>query len=98
MNIQELEAKIAQLMDAANGLTGPEKVLKRIEIRNLENDIDGAALDDITTRLNQIALPDLEKIDEKIAAAKNAMSAEAERAQAIGVALGILRTGLGLVL
>lgn len=98
MNIEELEAKISELMDAANGLTGPEKALKRIEIRNLENDIDGAVLDEIVQHLNRMALPDIQRIDVQIAAAKDATSAEAQRAEAIGVAIGILRTGLGLVL
>ena len=98
MNVEELERKIGALMDAASRLTGPERVLKRIEIRNLENDIDGTATVDILDRLNRIELPDLQTIDRQIQAAKDATAAEARRAEAIGTAIGIIRTGLGLVL
>ncbi|MEQ8334524.1 hypothetical protein [Nisaea sp.] len=98
MNVEELERKIGELMDAASSLTGPERVLKRIEIRNLENDIDGLANADILDRLNRMELPHLETIDQKIQAAKDATAAEARRADAIGTAIGIIRTGLGLVL
>lgn len=97
MTIEQLEARIAELMRAANGLTGPERVLLRIEIRNLENEIDGAANDDILRRLNEVVLPDLQKIDAQIDTAKRAVTEDAKR-EAISVALRIIRTGLGLVL
>lgn len=97
MNIEELDAKIAVLMNEANRLTGPERALLRIEIRNLQNDIDGASNQDILERLNAIKLPDLQKIDRQIEAAKTAASDAAKR-EAIGVALSVLRAGLGLVL
>jgi len=97
MNIEELEAKISVLMNAANGLTGPERALLRIEIRNLQNDIDGAANQDILARLNAIKLPDLQKIDRQIEAARTATS-ENGRREAIDIALRVLRAGLGFVL
>ncbi|WP_420405438.1 hypothetical protein [Nisaea sp.] len=97
MTIEELEARISVLMNEANRLTGSERALLRIEIRNLQNEIDGAAIEDILERLNAIKLPDLQKIDRQIEAARTAASEEAKR-EAIGVALKVLRSGLGLVL
>lgn len=97
MNIEELNAKISVLMNEANRLTGPERALLRIEIRNLQNDIDGASNQDILNRLGAVKLPDLREIDRQIEAAKTAASNEAKR-EAIGVALRVLRVGLGFVL
>ncbi|MBO6562451.1 MAG: hypothetical protein JJ959_18035 [Nisaea sp.] len=97
MNIEDLNAKITALMNEADRLTGPERALLRIEIRNLQNDIDGASNQDILKRLNAIKLPDLREIDQQIEAAKSAASDAAKR-EAIGVALKVLRVGLGFVL
>jgi hypothetical protein len=97
MNIEDLYAKITVLMNEADRLTGPERTLLRIEIRNLQNDIDGASNHDVLKRLNAIKLPDLREIDRQIEAAKSAASDAAKR-EAIGVALKVLRVGLGFVL
>ncbi|WP_193181685.1 hypothetical protein [Nisaea sediminum] len=97
MNIEDLNAKITVLMNEADRLTGPERALLRIEIRNLQNDIDGASNQDILKRLNAVKFPDLREIDRQIEAARTAASDAAKR-EAIGVALKVLRVGLGFVL
>lgn len=97
MSPEELDAKLEELTEAANNLSGLDKIHKLNEIDEIKDKRDGMALGEIRGILDQISLPDLADLDAKIEAAKKADQDNRARADAINVALGILKTALKIV-
>jgi hypothetical protein len=98
MTRQELETKMNELKEAAKNLDEPDKTFSRNEIRRINMDIQGMALDEIRRKLDQIKLPTIEEMDEKIAAAKDATASMEVRVQAFNAGIRILKGALGFVL
>jgi hypothetical protein len=67
MTQEELKAKIQELKDAAENLDEPDKTFKLIDVRNLDSQLAGMALEELRQKLEQIRLIDLREIDQQIA-------------------------------
>lgn len=98
MTRDELNARIAVLKAAAEGLEEPDSTFKLNDIAALEIELEGLALDELVARLNRITLPDIRKMDQKIAAARQDNTDNQFRVDAFNTAFGILKTAVGIVL
>ncbi|MDH3597431.1 MAG: hypothetical protein OEU09_22315 [Rhodospirillales bacterium] len=98
MTREELEAEIQRLKHGAEGLDEPDKTFKLNDIAQLEIELQGMALADITAALRDITLPDLNEMKAQIDAAVDATKAHEQRVNAFNTAFGLLKTGLGIVL
>lgn len=98
MNAADLKTQLAELEKSVATLNDPEKTLKQVQIRNLQNQLDGMSLDDISKKLEEVPLPDLSEMDKQIKAAKDAEKAQADRVQALNSVFGIVTKAVGLVL
>ena len=56
------------------------------------------ALQDLVAKLNQMALPDIEEMDRKIADARKATEDQQFRVDAFNTALGFIKTAVGIIL
>lgn len=95
MTREELQARIAELRKAAEGLEEPFTLN---DINRLEMRLAGLSLDDITARLAAIELPEVGHIDQAIAAAREASAERAAQVAALDRALALLARAVGLVL
>lgn len=98
MTPEDLNQRIAEMKTVAAALFEPDKTLQQIQIRNLQNQIDGMALAELAAHLEQIALPDLAKIDEMIKEAQDAQKAQEDRVNALNSVFSIVSKAVGLVL
>jgi uncharacterized coiled-coil DUF342 family protein len=98
MTREELDAKIRELTEAANSLDVAERDEQLDEIDMLKIRIAGMALAEITRKLDQIQLPDLQKMDSQIQAAKDATKAYQGRVDAFKIAMNVLKTGIGILI
>jgi len=98
MTREELDTKIQELTEAANGLEEPDRTFKLSDIDRLKIKLEGMALDELRQKMEQIQLPDLQKIDKQIAAAKDATKANQARVDGFNTAFAALKTAIGIVL
>jgi hypothetical protein len=98
MTKEELETKIQELTEVANGLEEPEKTFKLADINTLKITLEGMALEELRKKMDQIQLPDLQEIDKQIAVAKAATEAHNIRVDAFNVAFELLKKGLDIVI
>ncbi|MBL6954339.1 MAG: hypothetical protein ISR50_17005 [Alphaproteobacteria bacterium] len=98
MTPEDLKTKIAELEAAAQGLGEPDKTFKLSDVAQLRIQLEGMALQDLTAKLNQMALPDIEAMNRKIADAKNATEDQQFRVDAFNTALNFIKTAVGIVL
>lgn len=97
MTADQLKARITELKSTADTLPEPEKFERLNEILELEQELEGKALDDIADKLKGQTLPDPAEIDTKIAEAKNAMLAQQQRVKAFDWVYGVLKKVVGLL-
>ncbi len=98
MTKEELQNKIQELTEAANGLEEPDKTFALSDVDRLKIEVEGMALAEILQKLEQIKIPDLQEMDKQIKAAKDANNSATKRVDALNFALKLLKTGLGIVL
>jgi len=98
MTRKELDNKIRELTETADGLDEPDKTFKLNEVDRLKIEIEGMALQELRNKLEQIQLPDIEEMDEQIAAAKDATTAHKTRVDAFNAAIEILTAALNIAL
>lgn len=98
MTRDELNQKIAALESCASSLEEPDHTLTMVKINDLKNQIDGMSLSDIAEKMSAITLPKIAAMDAKIKAAKDATAAQSMRVGAINSVVGMIKTGLGLML
>ena len=96
MTREELETEIGRLKQGAEGLDEPDKTFKLNDIAQLEIELQGMALADVTAALRDITLPDLNEMKAQIDAAVDATSAHERRVNAFNTAYGLLTKGLRL--
>ncbi len=98
MTREELAAKIRALAEVATTLEEPDRSLKLGDIDQLEIELAAMALEETRARLERVQLPDVEQIDAKIAAARDATKSHLFRVDAFNAALGLLKTAAGILL
>ena len=98
MTEEELQTKIEELTEAANGLTEPDKTFALGEVDQLKIKMEGMTLADLRQNLEQIQLPAIQEMNEYITAAKDTTRAYQQRVNALSSAIGLLRTGLRMLL
>lgn len=98
MTKEELQNKIQELTDAANGLEEPDKTFALSDVDKLKIELEVMALADVLQKLEQIQIPDLQEMDKHIKAAKDATNIATQRVYALNFAIKVLKTGLGIVL
>ena len=98
MTKEQLQRKIQELTEAASGLTEPDKTFALGEVYQLKIKVEGMALVQLRQKLEQIELPSLQEMNEYIKAANDATKANQRRVDALNSAIGLLKTGLGIVL
>ncbi len=98
MTSKELEAKIQELTEAAESLEEPEKSLTIADIKILGIEIKGLALRNLRQKLDQINLPDIREMDQKIAQAKSASQAQHSRVLSLNSVINTLKTALDIAL
>ena len=94
MTRDELNAQIIELESAADGLEEPDKTFKLNELSILKIQLEGMALSDITAKLDNIHLPDVKEIEQKIADAKQATADHQTRVDALDSAFEKIKTVL----
>ncbi|MDP7548524.1 MAG: hypothetical protein QGF20_14640 [Alphaproteobacteria bacterium] len=98
MTPEDIKTKITELETAAQGLGEPEKTFKLNDVAQLRIQLEGMALQDLVAKLNQMALPDIEEMDRKIADARKATEDQQFRVDAFNTALGFIKTAVGIIL
>lgn len=98
MTKEELLAHIEYLKKLATTLDEPDRTLKTVEIRTLENAVDGMSMQDIADKMGSIELPPLEEMDQKIEAARDAAEKEKAKIKTFETIINLVKPVLGLAL
>lgn len=98
MNKTELMAQIGELEAAADKLSEPDKTIALNKVATLKIRLNGMALDSINAIMQTMALPDIQDMKAKIAAANDATKSHQERVALFDKAVGIIKTGLNIAI
>lgn len=98
MTKEELESKIAELKVSAEDFSEPERTFKLSKINQLEIELQGMALSDITDLMAAIELPEIESMEQQIQAARDATKEQSERVEAFNKAYDFLKGALEIAI
>ncbi len=98
MTKEEIEAKIEELKESADDFEEPDRTFSLGKINQLEIELQGMALSEITALMASIELPEIESMEQQIQAASDATKEQSERVEAFNNAFDFLKGCLEIAL
>jgi len=94
MTEHELELKLLSLTKLAENMPEPDRTFKLNEIDQLKIQLQGTALNELRTKLEQVTLIDNHAIDKKIVAAKETTATQETVLKTIDFSLNVIKIAL----
>ncbi len=98
MTKEEIESKIEELKESADDFGEPERTFSLGKVNQLEIELQGMVLSEITALMGSIDLPEIESMEQQIQAANDATKEQSERVEAFKNAFDFLKGCLEIVL
>jgi hypothetical protein len=98
MNKQEILEKLAELEQALVNFAGMKRINLQNKITMLKIDLKMLNTRQIVAKMNQISLPEIQKLKDSVALAAKANTDHDKRVQYFNTALVVIKKGLSIVI